>query len=335
MSLVTVRVGGHSLRDFGPYSPVTMSTTTRGAGVLSWRMDPDRHRSLHTLVGALVYGQVGGSTVWAGHLDEPGTDGEYHAVGLSVLADTAPALDGSGDPTADGQTAVNAARARGDLDGWAASGVTGAWSGDPGTGMTVAGLLDAITTDAGWRWLVDERGHLRFYSALPGAPDWHYRTRSYRYGWSAEGLVTHLTGYYMSGVGTYAEVTIATGVPGLRRAERLDITDRGILTSGAAQAVLAGIVARQGKATPSATARVEIGPGELTTPGGTPVPGLLIRGQHTLRIWGASDGRSGADYLDVRVGETEYDDDTGTVVVTPANLAPRGYLAAMAEALST
>lgn len=335
MGDLTVTLDGRPLIEFGAHTPPTVTTTHRGSGVCSWRMDPDRHRNLTGLVGAPVTVTPGGGPIWAGQLDEPGADGEYHALGLPTLADETPAVDATGAPSNAEQAVINAALARGALHGWQPPVVDiPNIPGDPDPGRTIAGLLDEATLDDGRHWRLSPRGTLTTYPAAPGEPDWVVRVPGYRYGYATDNLATHLMVRHMTGPGAYATLTVPTQVPGLRRERRLDLTGRGILTSAQARTVALGVAERQGYATPRPTERVEIAPGALQTIGGTVVPSWMGAGGDVFRLLGASDGRSGSLQLDVRAAEVEYDDATGVAVMVPAFMEPDGFETAAQAALS-
>ena len=332
--MLSVYVDGTTLRSFGSYGVTSLTTTARGSGDLSWQMDPNRSRPLAWAINKPVVAKVDGSTIWGGHLVEAGPDGTFFAKGLPELADSTPALDAAGEPTNGDLTAMTEAITRGALDGWRAVDVFPAWAGEPEPGRTIAQLLDLMGEANGLRWAVDPKGTPYAYAADPGVPDWHIRVPGYRYGYDATDLVTHLFGHYMSGVGTYAYTSVETGVLAMRREEWVDLREDGIISEATAQTRLMQFAAAQGLATPAPTEKVVVNSLNLRTPGGVAQPPWRVKGGDTVRLWGATDGRSGKDYLDVRVESTDYDPASETAVLEFAHAKPRGYMAVQEEALS-
>lgn len=313
---------------------IRYTTTIHGSGTASWRMDPDRAPELAWALDKRVHIRASGSLLWAGHLAEPGAEGEYHAVGIPALAEKTPAVNAAGEPITGEATAIIGGVDRGALDGWQKGHdpMPGGLGGDPQPGMTVATLLNGMADNRGLVWAVTPDGVPYAYPTTPGAPDWHVTVPGYRYGYDTTDLATHLYGRYMAGVGTFAYTSVAAdGVIGVRREEWLDLTREGIMDAATARQRLRDIARAQGKSLPSPTTPITARWGDLTTPGGTAVPPWMATTGETLRVWGATDGRTGAPYLDARIGETAVDDDEGTNVVQLLFAKPRGFAATSAQ----
>lgn len=327
--MLTVHLGGAPVQGA---TSIRFTTTQRGSGTASWRIDPTRAPAYAWALDSRCEVRSSGALLWAGHLAEPGTDGDFHALGIPALADSTPAINASGEPITGDANAINAAIDRGALDGWQRDHdpMSGGLGGDPQPGLTIAGLLDAMAENRGLRWAVTPHGVPHSYPVDPGEPVWHVTIPGYQYGYDTTDLVTHIYGRYMAGVGSFAYTNITADIPeAVRREEWVNLESAGIISEAEAKTMLLDVARAQGKATPAPTTPITLGRGELRTPGGTVAPGWLVKGGDTIRVWGATDGRSGSRYRDFRVAETDYSDDDQAVSITLAGSKPRGFAAAI------
>lgn len=334
-----VRVGGMWLRQIGAFDQLTVvHSWPHGSEECTWTMRPTTSHPLLDRGGALVEVFDGGVRTWWGKLTEPSGSGEYAAHGGWSQAAGVYALDGSGNATNTVDTAVDAARpydattnptGRGAVS-WTrpASLLSTAW-GTPGEPMKLGDLLDQALAGQGLVWYVDADGAVRA-SANPTTPNFYVpRAVTGRSLTLAEDdYYSHLVGTYLATGPVYATVTVGDATAAARwgyKEAPVDLTGMGIITSGTATSELNARLALTGARLGYAE-NLELGFGQITTPGGTPVALTEVRAGHVLRLLGVADRtRPSGDVpvTDVVIARSSYIDGAATVQLTPMGKAPR------------
>lgn len=322
-----IRLDGFAAAEIAAHTAPTWETLADGGcGEASWQFAASmrlQHQALRK--NALVEIMLGPVPVYSGVLTEPDrTTGESHAFGLSSDLRRYLALDGS--TTRD----MGAAIARAITMGWRGTNpvpIVGTAAGDAtGNPVKVGDLLDDYAEQTGQRWGVN--GARRLYMRPdPTIPTWLATPDAAAFGVTDESAPTSLIGRYDTGSG-YAN-TGNIGTPGLEDA--VDLTDRGTLTLAAAEAVLAGMLVRQGEVswTNGATLHRE----QLTTFGGTPAGLAAVRAGQMVRAHGFGYGAFGkAPWLDVVIGKTRYTAGEDVIYIEPTNTAPRNLADIIAAA---
>lgn len=337
--MLSAKIGGKWLASIGAHSPITVEYGQHGSEAASWEMDPKiRHQLLRGNVDVDIYD--GGVCVWVGKMVEPGSDGKYAARGLWRQAETTYALDGSGNINSVPYSAIEFAIDRDDLSwvGGFANFPFVAW-GAPSEPMTIAELLDAQVAELGTRWFVAPDKNV-YHAADPTAPAWVVP-----HAVAGEGLTpaeddffTHLLGRYLDAGSVFRSTTVgsteAETVFG-RRVQLVDLTDLGNTTQVRANAVLTGMLLKSG-ARMGWGQGLELGYGQITTPGGTPAALSQITSLQMVRLAGTID--TSRPYLlkgftDIVLDTVRYTDGAKTITVTPMGYAPRSYEDILKEAL--
>lgn len=312
-----LRIGGVPATEIAAHTPPEYETLADGGcGAASWTFAASARMQHHALKArALVQVMCGPIAVYSGLLTEPDrTTGECHSFGLSSDLYKIVALDGGS--TRDLTPAINRAISLG-WPGTNPDPVSGVASGDAtGNPVKVGNLLDDRAAELGQRWGTDGRGRL-YMRPDPVTPSWLSSPGSAAFGVTDEGAPTSLVGRYDTGAG-YAN-TGNVGVPGLE--DVVDLTDRGTLTLAEAEAILAGMLVRQGDR--SWTNGVTLHREQLTTFGGVPAGLGSVRAGQLLRAHGFGYLGGGALWRDVVIGKTRYTAGSDVIYLEPTNTAPR------------
>jgi hypothetical protein len=309
--VLAVRLGGTWLRAIGPFAEVSMTHAwPHGFEQTTWRMPKTLRHELLERGGAKVEVFQDGIRRGIGKLAEPAADGQYVATGIWSQASGVWAVDGSGNATNVPDTAIDAAIARGALT----------WTRPA-----------SITAGLGKRWYVDADGAVRA-SADPTTPSYVVPQVAAGRGLTLaeDDYYSHLVGTYLAAGPVYATVTYPPGPTeasvrwGYREAS-VDLTDMGVITSGTATTQLQARLALTGARLSFAEA-LQVGYGQITTPGGTPVPLATPQAGEMVRLMGVTDNSrpaGTAPYTDIVLGRTAYSDGAPTATLTPVNLAAR------------
>lgn len=313
-------------------------STGWGGGCLnaSWAMDLPADRSYPYLVtGRDVAIYDGPKRVWWGRLSEPlrGSPWEVHARGMGTFADNYLALDATGQPTTNAQTAVIQAIARGFP---VTGGVSGASLATTAVKQNrLSDLLDAQAEKSGQRWGVFADGNI-VMAADPTTPTWHLHLTDAASGVADDNYLTHVYAHYVSAVDangdptTYATASVGDEAAADRweRSEHsLDLTSLGLMTAGTAGGHAQGVL-NQGRARLGFTDAFEVTPDILTTVGGIPAHLSLVKAGDMVRIFGVTDAQGMLEfrgYKDVVIGETQYADGSGWLTLKPVGLVPRTF----------
>lgn len=313
-----LRVGGHPATEIAAHTAPTLETGADGGDLsASWAFSltpRSQHQALRK--GQLVEVMCGPMPIWTGLLNEPDrTSWECHATGLSASLRRTLALATDGNSTRTLQFALEKAAIDGNLVVNTAP-VTGTAAGDTtGNPVDIGKLLDDYAEQTGQRWGVgpDRAVYMR---PDPTGVTWLASPDSAAFGVTDEDVATRIFGRYDTGAG-YDTATV--GAPGLD--EAVDLTDRGVLSEAAAEAILSGMLQRKG--TTSWVNGVTLDREQLTTMGGTPAFLAAVRGGQLLRAHGlASNVISNAPWLDVVIGKTRWTVGDRTIYVEPVNSSP-------------
>lgn len=328
--MATVRVDGVWLDlAVGPLGDLKWSHRfPKGSWEASWLMDlpaNQQHPSLR--IDALVEVLVGPTVVWGGVLRRPVFNGdtwELVAEGYPRLAERFLCLTAGLATTSTPSTAYTQAVARGLR--WTvptSGGTSPIAAADATNGLNYLDtLLDAwcAAQAAGNYWMVSPLG-LLYTLAPPTEPTLHIYPGLASLGVSDDDTGTHLFARYRSGASTYATEDAEDTLTEAYREEGVDLTDRGVITAGAAQNVVDGMLAT-GRSKPAWSNGFEFSEQELMTAGGVPasLPHVGVTPE-VARLHGV---RNPVDptkaYIDFVVGETEYDDG-GLLSLAPLDVA--------------
>jgi hypothetical protein len=309
--------------------PVYSDTLPGGSNALTCTLEQEpTYRSDALSPGRLIYAYRGGSRVWTGTLVEP----VYGQGGWSITA------NGAGNwgsnfaaiysTWTDQNDAINQAIARG-LP-WVNPGVpSGVWLGqkfDSGS-MTIDALLNLFCTKGGYTWHV---GRNQVLSVFPWvtAPVTRILTCSVPVPRSLGATINALTLRYQSAgdttTGTPAVFSLATATTPTSisihgRIEAFqDISNGGVMSAGAAQALAANILALYQRV--SFTGPFVVRYGEYMTVGGTPVDLGCEQAGQVVRLILTNFGYGGEvvpDPVTFVVGSIEYDDQKLTASIAP------------------
>lgn len=325
MTRLHPRIGGVLHSAIAPWTPVTYSFDVRGCKEASWEFYLPRGVRHPALVrGALAELMDGPAVKWAGVVsDIDWNGGRVTCNGIAYEAARYPALDGSGNASANPRTVANANLTR----GWSILSVD---SSVPNTNFTDAAegsndqtaLFDAFTDQEGERWYVGADRVLRWASD-PTTPTWHIRPKVVDLGVADDDYVSAVAVRYQASTTTYAtalrEDTAVTAKFGYRVFMH-DITAYGVVAALKAQLIGDGILAK-GRARLGWTSSIEVTPTELLTSGGVPGDLTMVEGgRQLLRVHGLYDDvkwLDGQTYLDVVIGESVHTDGSGVITLSP------------------
>lgn len=328
--MLAARVGGTWLRTIGPYTDLTMSHVwPHGSEQLSWRMSPTFRHSLLERGGLLVEGFDTGQRIWRGRLAQPATDGQFTASGSWSEAAGVLAIDGSGNATNVPDTAIDAAISRGAVSWTRPASVSSAAWGTASEPMRLVDLLDQAMAGLGIRWYVNADGEARAL-ADPTTPAFVIPQVATGQGLTLadDDYYSHLTGTYLAAGPVFVTVTVGDAAAATRWGRRealVDLTDMGVITAPTATAQLNARLALTGARLQFAES-LQVGYGQITTTGGTPVALSTPRAGQMVRLVGVTDNsRPGGNlpYTDIVIGRSAYTDGEATATLSPVNLASR------------
>lgn len=288
-----LRVGGVWLRSIGASTDLTLvHSWPHGSEEATWRMQPGTFHPVLAQGGALVEGYCGGVRMWRGHLGEPATDGQFAAHGSWAEASGVYALDGAGDATNVPDTAIDAAIARGAVSWTRPTSLSAASWGTASDPMKLTDLLEQAMAGLGKRWWVDPDGAVRA-AADPTEPTFVVPHAVVGRGLSLaeDTYYSHLIGKYLAAGPVYASETVGDAVAAARfgyKEQRVDLTPMGIISGATATAELNARLALSGARMGYAEG-LELGPGQLTTSGGTSVTLTDATAGQMVRLMGVTD----------------------------------------------
>ena len=295
-------------------------TDRRGGGnyAVSWQMNLRAGRRptwLHPNAPVEVYA---GGLRWSGHLGDPDWDGgTFTADGAGRKAETTPAVNAAGEPTAHLGQAISSAYARGAIDFQAAESL-GALP-DPATEVnTIGALADQYALESGRTWAVHEDRMFRTATdpteptlfVLPGIVDLPASTST---------QVTHVMVEYLR-KSDLARARVEAGAGDRTHERRVSMERLGTITPARAQAVANEIFKRAGGGLPAFTSGFEVAPGQVVNAGGRAVDLSMIRPGRMIRLLGTEDPRTGSPTTDLVIDETQWRATEQRVQVNPVNL---------------
>lgn len=327
--MLTAKVGGRWLGSIGAHGPLTIEYGPHGLDAVSWQMNESvRDPLLRGNILVEVYD--GGVRIGHAKMAEPSTLGQYSAVGLWRQATRNYALGQLEDMTSNAYDGVQWAINRGDIN-WSAVDTSVpyvAW-GNPSEPMMLSELLDAVAAEYAMRWYLGA-DRIAYMAADPVVPQWIVPHAVAGRGLTPaeDEFYTHLTGRYLNGSGIYVSTTVGSAEAAAtfgRRVKLVDLGDLGSTTETRADGVLAGMLLKSG-ARMGWGEGLDLGYGQITTPGGTPAALNQIQSGQMVRLAGTVD-TSRPDvmrtYTDVVLDAVRYTDGSQRIQLTPAGYAPR------------
>lgn len=336
---VQLRVNGTWLSHQHAWGEVQWSTRWPGGdNEVTWAMDPGLRNRLPE--NALIEVMDGPLPLAAGQVFEPPSgvddeDGTYTAIGLGRVAEGFQALGATGESTTNIRTAADQAILR----GWAVTRTPSV----PDTALTNSGLaeelsaltalFDAAASEEDLTWQVGPDRALRFLPT-PTAPSYLLRPGLVDLAPASADFARTVVVRYINPDGA-ATTIFAPGPSGAGAPERAeDVTDLGPINQVRAGRIADGLLAQV--RSPGWTGSLPVGPGDLVTPGGQDADLRRVRAGTMVRLQGLTSEAGllgGRTYLDVVLGETTYETETGLATISPINAAADGWIANMAEAL--
>lgn len=314
-----IKIGGEDAATIAAHTPPTWETSIDGGCLAaSWSMALSAGSAPRLLSpGVPVEIMVGATRVWYGVLDEPDRlTWTVTARGIASRAADYLAIDTGNAPTRDLPTAFSRAQGL----GWdvLTADTLGIASGDAAAG-TLSQLFDEYAVQLGKRWSVRGDGYLRFESDATEAT-WLAAPQGAVFSEADDNYITHLVGQYDNGT-TLAQIRRGDATATVGREEWVDLTPRGVLSSGQATDILDGLLALRGNRL-AWTNGVTLTNEQLTSLGGTPAFLASVRAGQMLRAYGVANARH-THRLDVVIGKTVYTAGAKTIYIEPVALAPR------------
>ena len=288
-----------------PGGPTAASFTFQGSSQIN-------HPALQ--MGRIIHAYSGSALVWKGRLNSPqkGTPWNLTAVGVAAMA-----KDHVNGNLTTLNTQVDAAIANG-LP-WTRPNDLSAFNPTPPLGQTsplsTTATLDDLLgqcVSQGDYWTVTPQGVL----TMAGTPVFAGSYLLYITDWPAQTQGDFATVVY--GLYTGGQVTVTATAAQIAKFGRIETTfDTGTNSSGAAttaaQAKLAELL------TPAWSQQFTATRGQLLTTGGIPVDLATVRANISTRICALQTGDSyGVTNVDIPMGQVDYDDDSGTLLLTPS-----------------
>lgn len=326
--MLSAKVGGLWLSTIGAYSPVMVEYGLHGSEAASWEMSPTlNHPTLRGNAPVEVFD--GGVRIWVGNLIEPNSSGEYAAKGAWHQAVNTPALNVGGSMTTVPNDAIAGAVARGDIAwNYSTSISAAAWSTANGE-LTLANLLDGYAAENALRWTVSPN-YIISMQADPTTPSWHvpHAVAGRGLAPAEDEFATHLVGRYLVSAGVFATETVgstdAATVFG-RRAVNVDLVPLGFINAARANAILTGMFLRAGARMGWAEG-LDLGHGQITTPGGVAAALAQVRAGQMVRLAGTIDTSRAyklPGFTDLVIGASRHTDGSGRIQITPVGYAAR------------
>lgn len=327
--MLSVRIAGIPLMQLGAYGPVTVEFGEHGSESASWEMSPGVR---HPLLRGNQFIQIfdGGFPIWAGTLNEPGTDGQYSAKGIWRQAEGVPALNTSGSLSTVPDDVIAGASARGDISwGYVTSISSTAWATASTGELSLADILSGYAAETGTRWVVSPRLIVSL-QVDPTVPQWCIPHAVAGRGLTPaeDEFVTHLVGTYLVSAGVFGTATVgsadAAAVFG-RRSVPVDLTPLGFIDATRASNILTGMFLRAG-ARMGWGEKLELSHGQITNPGGVAASLAQVQAGQMVRLSGTVDTSRAyriASATDIVIQRSSYTDGSGQISLDPYGYAPR------------
>lgn len=310
------------------------STRLNGGWEVSWSIPIVRNWRHPALVrGARVDLMLGPLGIVPATLDEPDWDaGQFVAIGACREAETAMALDGSGNSSTAPNTVIDAAITRGVLS-WTRVGDFGTTAvGDTNGGIvTVKSVLDTWAQKNNSRWFVNAQRQLVILPVDETTAKWLIVPGSGVLGSAAEERVDRVFARYIdSTTGQRSTATYPASTPTGGIEKGLDITDRGAMSSATAQGIAqAKWTELQGRS--GWTNGLTVTAGQVTTVGGGTADLALMQAGETTALLGVPDARGVAMNTNIVLGETAYKWEDDQIQLNPVGLAARDVEGALEQ----
>lgn len=331
--MLTVKVAGVWLESLAAHGPVTVEYGRHGSELASWEMSSTfTHPVLRG--NALVEIFDGGVCVWCGTLVEPNDDGSFSARGIWRQAEGLYPVDYLGNLTTNIDAALyGSIIQRPELPGWTqpVSINNADWASEPNSDMRLTDLFDKFADENALEWWVTPERAILF-GVAPTTPKWVVP-----HAVAGKGLVpsedeffTHLIGRYTDAVGDWKTVTVGSSEAAAifgRRTKMVELGDLGNTDATRATNVLVGLLLKSG-ARMGWGEGLELGYGQITTPGGTPAPLNQITSLQMVRLEGVVDSSRPyifKAYTDIVLESVKYTDGARTISMTPIGYAPRNF----------
>lgn len=338
MTRITIRVGEQPgnpavapawLHTIGDYGGVKVAKRhPYGDWALSWSMDLYGGVQPAALAqGRIVEGWLGGTRIFGGRMAEPDwRAGTFSANGLNRGAETAYATDFAAQQTSSPGDAIYFAAARGiwpigTLESFAGTALP------PASEVNYLGaLLDQWCALNGKNWLVDSHRQLRLVDN-PTTPTLFVASGE-DLGVTTEVQATDILVGYQNLLTKYVSQWVS--VPNVQyRVEKIvDLVHLGLISDAQATAYANDILAQAGGQA-AFSGSITVSAGQVTNGGGVPVHPALIVAGHMYRLQGVRDPRSTALATDVVMGESVWDEDAGTVQLTPLGADRKDFQAVL------
>lgn len=329
-------VDGRWLRTIGAFSPVTVTHTwPHGFDSATWNMDARlRHPSLRANAPVVIYD--GGMPVGYGSLQEPGVNGEMAVAGLWQQARDAISLTSGGSFTTVPDSATDGAISRGDVTWTRPLSISAvAWTPTANGELTLEQLLDGYAAEMAMRWMINNSGEVEV-RADPTTPTWHVPNavagRSLQP--AEDEFVTHVVGRFITSISAagpaYDIVTVGSADAAAafgRRSVQVELEDLGVITSTKALAVITGMFLRAG-ARMGWSEGLDLGWGQIVTPGGVPAPLNQVQAGQMIRLAGVLDISRAyklGQTVDLVVGKSVYTDGSDRIALQIVDQASRSF----------
>jgi hypothetical protein len=322
------------LDSFGIVQGLRFSTNVHGDLAASWQMQFDpraNHIALQPGRRVLI---PSGAGYWQGELNNPhrGDVWEFTVNGSADLATHYTAVASTSGNAWNLDEVVDEAIARG-LQ-WTRPSALPTTEGNQGSGSgSVADVLDAVCDAENYLWRVSRGGALTAISRPSTTVAYLLLASDTGGGRSVQGFVTDVHVIYKDAA-DYAVKTVTRSVsarPYGRRELPLDVTSRGPISTARANSIGDNYLAKRGPRL-DFTQAFTVAPGQLLTPGGTPVDNSIVEANDGAVKLLLTDPDTAAGELTyqaptINMGETDYDEDSGILTVTPLEVDRTGLAA--------
>lgn len=328
-----IRLGGTTpATEIAAHTPPTWETWADGGnGSSSFNLARSAKHEPHlTRPGTLMEIMLGCARVWYGRIEDYDPN-EGSVVGRGIHTDmlTVPATDSLGAAIRTASTAVTTALAAPwnlrITDPNAVLTTMGTAVGDDTSLLTITALLDRCAEQAGRRWGQDNRGALYFRKDSDIIASWLLAPGVARFGDTTEGRASHLVGSYTAVGGAAATAVSFDSDATVIRAEMVDLTGRGEMTSAQATAILDAAMTTS-KATRAWVNGITVSREQLMTIGGTPSALAGVRAGSRLNIVELGPNMSAI------IGKTRYTAGEEVIYIEPTSTAPRNFTDVLAAA---
>lgn len=331
--MLSAKVGGKWLGTIGAHGPITVEYGRHGSELASWEMSTTiQHPLLRGNVPVEIYD--GGIRIWSGTMIEPNDAGEFSARGIWYQAAGLYPVDYLGNLTTNIDAALyGSIIQRPELPGWSqpVSINNAEWASSTNADMRLTDLFDNFANENALEWWVTPDKAILF-GVAPTTPSWVVP-----HAVAGQGLVpsedeffTHLIGRYLDAAGDYQTVTVgsaeAEAVFG-RRSKMVDLTDLSNTDATRASNVLTGMLLKSG-ARMGWGEGLELGYGQIVTPGGTAAPLNQITSLQMVRLAGVVDASKPyifRTYCDIVLESVRYTDGERSISLKPIGYAPRNF----------